>query len=115
MGFDMAGAKVVLLEARMNSELANLVRRQGGEPVSVPAVREIAADCGREVAALIDRLKGGELDLIVFQTGVGVQTLLNEAEQLRRKEELIEALGRTTIVARGPKHTAVLSRNGPKP
>ena len=115
MGFDMAGAKVVLLEARMNSELANLVRRQGGEPVSVPAVREITADCGPEVAALIDRLAGGQLDLIVFQTGVGVQTLLNEAEQLRRKEELIEALGRTTIVARGPKPTAVLSRNGLKP
>jgi uroporphyrinogen-III synthase len=112
---DLAGAKIVLLEARMNSELANLVRRHGGEPVSVPAVREVTLDCGAEVAALIDCLSGGAIDYIVFQTGVGVQTLLNEAEKLGRKEELIDALRRTGIVARGPKPTAVLSRNGLKP
>ena len=111
---DLAGAKIVLLEARMNSELANLVRRHGGAPVSVPAVREVTMDCSREVAALIDRLRDGEIDFIVFQTGVGVMTLLGEAEKLGRKEELLEALHRTTIIARGPKPTAVLSRNGLK-
>lgn len=112
---DLAGAKIVLLEARMNSELANLVRRHGGEPVSVPAVREVTLDCGAEVTALLDQLSSGTIDHIVFQTGVGVQTLLNEAEKLGRKEELIEALRRTNSVARGPKPTAVLARNGLKP
>jgi uroporphyrinogen-III synthase len=111
----MAGAKVVLLEARMNSELANLVRRHGGEPVSVPAVRETTADCGPEVAALIDRLSAGELELVIFQTGVGVTTLIDEAERLARKAELVEALKRVTTVARGPKPTAALSRHGLKP
>ncbi|MEP7341749.1 MAG: uroporphyrinogen-III synthase [Acidobacteriota bacterium] len=112
---DLAGAKIVLLEARMNSELANLVRRHGGEPVSVPAVREVTKDNGAEVAALIDGLSSSAIGFIVFQTGVGVMTMLNEAEKLTRKEELIEALRQTTIIARGPKPTAVLSRNGLKP
>ena len=112
---DLAGAKIVLLEARMNSELANLVRRHGGEPISVPAVREVTLDCSEEVAALIDRLSSGAIDFIVFQTGVGVLTLLSEAEKLKRKEELIDALRQTTIIARGPKPTAVLSRNSLKP
>jgi uroporphyrinogen-III synthase len=112
---DLAGAKIVLLEARMNSELANLVRRHGGEPVSVPAVREVTLDCSAEVTALLDHLSGGMIDYIIFQTGVGVQTLLNEAEKLGRKDELIAALQRTAVVARGPKPTAVLARNGLKP
>src|SRR5262249_31352685 len=84
----------------------------------VPAVREVTKDGGAEVAALIDRLSSGaptKIDFIVFQTGVGVMTLLNEAEKLNRKEELIEALRRTVIIARGPKPTAVLSRNDLKP
>src|SRR5262249_49049949 len=115
---DLKGAKIVLLEARMNSELANLVRRHGGEPVSVPAVREVTKDSSAEVAALIDGLSGGaptKIDFIGFQTGVGGMKLLGEAEKLNRKEELIEALRRTRIIVRGPKPTAVLSRNGLKP
>ena len=38
----LEGARVALLEARMSSELANLVRRYGGEPFGAPAVREEA-------------------------------------------------------------------------
>jgi uroporphyrinogen-III synthase len=116
---DLAGSKIVLLEARMNSELASLVRRHRGEPVSVPAVREVTVDddvsVGTEVSALIDDLKLGSIDLIIFQTGVGVMRLLDEAEKLNRKEELLEAVRKTAIVARGPKPTAVLARNGITP
>jgi uroporphyrinogen-III synthase len=116
---DLGGAKVVLLEARMNSELGNLVRRHGGEPICVPAVREVTVDDAisvrAEVDALIDDLKRGSIDLIIFQTGVGVMRLLDEADKRNRKGELLEALGRTTIVARGPKPTAVLARNGRTP
>jgi uroporphyrinogen-III synthase len=116
---DLAGSKIVLLEARMNSELASLVRRHNGEPVSVPAVREVTVDdavsVSAEVGALIDGLKFGSIDLIIFQTGVGVMRLLDEADKLNRKGELLEAVRQTTIVARGPKPTAVLARNGIKP
>lgn len=108
---DLTGMKIALLEARMNSELANLVRRHGGQPVSVPAVREATIEANQEVAALIDALTRGAIDTIVFQTGVGVMTLLNDAETLGRKEELLAALRRTRVVARGPKPTAVLTRN----
>jgi len=116
---DLRGAKVVLLEARMNTELANLVRRHGGEPICVPAVREVTADDAipvrAEVDALIDDLKSSSIDLIIFQTGVGVMRLFDESDKLNRKGELLEAIRQTTIVARGPKPTAVLARNGLKP
>jgi uroporphyrinogen-III synthase len=103
-------SKIVLLEARMESELANLARRHGLDPVSVPALREETADCADEASALIDALARGDVDYIIFQTGVGAATLLDEAERLNRRDELIEALKRTRVVARGPKPTAVLAR-----
>ncbi|MBO0857019.1 MAG: uroporphyrinogen-III synthase [Chloracidobacterium sp.] len=108
-------SKIVLLEARMETELANLARRHGLEPVSVPALREEIADCADGVSALIDALMRGEVDYIIFQTGVGAATLLDEAERLNRRDELIEALKRTRVVARGPKPTAVLARCGLRP
>ena len=39
-------------------QLANLVRRHGGEPVSVPAVREVTKDSSAEVAALVGGFQG---------------------------------------------------------
>ena len=112
---ESSGARIALLEARMESELANLARRHGLEPISVPALREAPVDCADEVKDLIDSLALGAVDYIIFQTGVGVATLLDEAHKLNRRDELIDALKRTRIVARGPKPTAVLSRCGLRP
>jgi uroporphyrinogen-III synthase len=111
----LTGKRVALLEARMGSELANLVKRHGGEPHVFPALRETTRDAAAETQTLIDNLTQGRLGFIVFQTGVGVAALLTEAEKLGRKEELLTALHTVTKVCRGPKPTAVLARNGLKP
>jgi uroporphyrinogen-III synthase len=103
-------ARVALLEARMSSELAMLVTRQGGVPLCAPAVREATLDAGAAVATLLSRLSAGEIAVIFFLTGVGVKALLQEAERLNRAPELLEALRKTTVVARGPKPTAVLKQ-----
>lgn len=109
------GKRIALLEARMGSELANLVRRHGGEPVQAPALREVSVDAAPEVSALIDKLQAASIAYVIFQTGVGVAGLLAEAEKLQRKEELLALLPNVTTIARGPKPTAVLARNGIKP
>jgi uroporphyrinogen-III synthase len=103
-------ARVALLEARMSSELAALVTRQGGEPLCAPAVREATLDAGAAVAALLNRLSAGEIEVIFFLTGVGVKALMQEAEGLHRSQELLEALRKMTTVARGPKPSAVLKQ-----
>jgi uroporphyrinogen-III synthase len=104
-------ARVALLEARMSSELATLVTRLGGEPLCAPAVREATLAAGAEVANLIDQLTAGKITVIFFLTGVGVQALIKEAEQLNRREELLEALANVTTVARGPKPSAALKQH----
>jgi uroporphyrinogen-III synthase len=108
----LAGARVALLEGRMSSELAQLIRRHGGEPYCVPAVREATLDCERQVAALIDSLTRGDVPIVVFLTGVGVTALLDEATRLGRRAELVAALAGLTTVCRGPKPAAVLKRHG---
>ncbi len=108
----LRGARVALLEGRMSGELADLVRRHGGEPYAIPAVREAAIDCSEQVAAFVDRLSSGEVDLIIFSTGSGVTTLFQEVDRLGRLSELLAALQRVTIVCRGPKPVAALRRHG---
>lgn len=104
--------RVALLEGRMTSELANLVQRFGGNPYCVPAVREQAIEGSEPVAAFIDRLTRNQFEAVFFLTGVGVKTLLREAEKLTRLDELLMGLKNVMTVCRGPKPSSVLKSNG---
>ena len=109
----LGGARIALLEARMESELASLVRRHGGEPVCVPAMREVERDCAAEGARAIDVIATSETGaVVVLATGVGLQRWLNVAAALGRGAEIREGLTRATVVCRGPKPVAVLKREG---
>jgi len=104
-------ARIALLEARMSSELANLIRRAGGSnPICVPAVRETPLNSAPQVSVFIDRLTDGSIPIVVFFTGAGAKLLLDEAEQLDRQTELLTALRTATVVCRGPKPSTVLKR-----
>jgi uroporphyrinogen-III synthase len=109
------GKRIALLEARLGSELARLIERHGGIPAQFPALREHTLEATDEVAALISKLTDGQVRFIVFQTGVGVKALLDEAEKSGRREELSAALRQVTTICRGPKPTAVLGRLGLRP
>src|SRR5882672_12574115 len=108
----LGGARIALLEARMESELASLVRRHGGEPVCVPAMREVERDCAAEGARAIDAIAAPARSgaVVVLATGVGLQRWLNVAAALGRAAELREGITRATVVCRGPKPVAVLKR-----
>jgi uroporphyrinogen-III synthase len=105
------GARVAILEARRESELASLVRRHGGVPVSVPALAEVERECRLEVLRGVDVAKRDGA-LVVLATGVGLDRWLRMASDLGRGVELRAALGRCTVVCRGPKPIAVLKREG---
>ncbi len=104
--------RVAILEARMSAEMADLVRRYGGIPVSVPAVSEVPVNCTPEVAEFIDAISCGTIHSVVFFTGVGVNTLFREAERLGRLSELVSALKNLTVVCRGPKPSSPLRKMG---
>ena len=109
---DLGGARVGLLEGRMSGELADLVRRYGGEPVSAPAVREGPIPSREPVARFIDTLAGGRVPFVILLTGVGVTALLREADAIGRLPELLAGLERATTICRGPKPAGVLAKHG---
>jgi uroporphyrinogen-III synthase len=104
------GIRVAVLEARRSTELAELVRRLGGEPCAVPAVREVAHL--ERVPAFLDALQARRVEIAIFLTGVGVARLLEEARRLGRIDATLSALCTMTTVCRGPKPSAVLRQHG---
>jgi uroporphyrinogen-III synthase len=108
----MSAPRVGLLEGRMSGELASLVRRHGGDPVLGPALREETVQADAPVGALVDALAAGEIQVVLFLTGVGANALFNAAEGIGRLEELIGLLQSTTNVSRGQKPWTPLKRRG---
>jgi uroporphyrinogen-III synthase len=106
------GQRIILFESRLGEELSAMVRRSGGEPVCVPALREVRRPSGTEVAALLDRLGHEAAPVFVFFTGVGTAALFEEARALGRGKELHDTVRRGISVCRGPKPVAALHREG---
>jgi uroporphyrinogen-III synthase len=103
------GRRIALLEARMSDEVAALVRRLGGNPDSVPAVREVVRP--GEAGPFLDALLAGRLSIVIFLTGAGASALLREAARLERLDATLNALRSATIICRGPKPVAVMRRH----
>ncbi len=104
-----------LLESRMSRELARLVEKHGGDPTTVPAVRECPELTPEIAHRLIDELASDRHDVVVFMTGVAVSLLFEIAEQIGRRPDLVLALRGLTTVCRGPKPTAALRGFGVPP
>jgi len=107
----LAGARVALLEARLASEMAELVRREGGEPVCAPAVHEARVDVSGIIASLIDDILAGRIAVVICLTGAGVASLFTQAEELGSLANLVDALSSVMTMCRGPKPAAVLRRH----
>jgi len=104
------GRRVALLESRHGSDIATLVRRLGGVPISAPSVDEVP--CHDDFNTFVDGLTERRFSLAIFQTGTGIKTLFDEAERRGRLTPAIDALRQTTIACRGAKPLAVLKRYG---
>jgi len=102
------GLCVLALESRRAAEIARLVANYGGRPLVAPSVREVSLESNREALAFVERLRAGEIDMVIFLTGVGVRTLALAVESACTREQLAALLNQVTIVARGPKPVAAL-------
>ena len=92
----------------MSSEMGSLVQRHGGVPYSAPAMQELYLKDSPEVQQLVVDICDGRIDAVVLLTGVGTQALIEVADGLGRKDDLIQAMDRMTVIARSPKPARVL-------
>ena len=111
----LQGLRVVSFESRRAKEMAELIRRYGGDPIVAPSMREIPLSENHAALDLLPQLESGKFDLLILMTGVGTRTL-NEALRTQfPQERIVAALRRTTLVARGPKPVAALKELGLEP
>jgi uroporphyrinogen-III synthase len=108
------GLRVLSLESRRAKETEKLIRTYGGEPFVVPAMREIKLESNRTALEFAERLIRGEVDVVLFLTGVGVQALLETVQTKYDRADFLDALRKTRIVTRGPKPEAALRALGVK-
>lgn len=93
-------------------EIERLIRGQGGEPVVAPSMREIPLANNPPAFDFAAKLLAGEVDLVIFLTGVGARLLNQILETKYPPGTIIDALKRTAVVARGSKPMAVLREWG---
>jgi uroporphyrinogen-III synthase len=106
------GLKVLALETRRATEIAKLIRTYGGEPIVAPAMREVPLESNTEAFEFAKRLLNDEFDLVIFLTGVGVRRLMDVIESRYDREQILNALRRVKLAARGPKSSAALREMG---
>jgi len=109
---NLQGLKVVSFESRRAKEMAELIRRYGGEPIVAPSMREIPLSENRAALDLLAAIEAGNFDILILMTGVGTRTLNEILLTQFAQERILAALRKVQLVARGPKPIAVLKELG---
>ncbi len=104
--------RVCSFESRRAAEMKSLIERQGGVATIAPSLREIPIEDNADALAFGELLGRGEIDIVVFLTGVGAQGLLDVLLTRYSSESLQSWFGRTTVVVRGPKPVVTLRAAG---
>ncbi|WP_431086248.1 uroporphyrinogen-III synthase [Paenibacillus sp. 8b26] len=107
----MAGKRVALAGPRKADEMALLVAKMGGEPVQRPAQGTVFLDDIELRNAIVSWVKQPP-DWNIFTTGMGLDALLDMAEDMGVAEQIIELLHSSNIAARGYKTVNGLKKRG---
>ena len=108
----LSGLRVVSFESRRSKEMANLIRSHGGEPIQTPSMQEIPLTELSEALEFGEALTGGACDVLILLTGVGTRMLVDTLATRLPREVVLEALGKTSLVCRGPKPVSALKKMG---
>jgi uroporphyrinogen decarboxylase len=106
------GLGVACFESRRAEEIATLVSKLGGAPHVGPSMREVPLEDNAPAFEFGARLAAGEIDGMIFMTGVGTRVLVDALETRYAREVIVRGLSNVTVVARGPKPARVLRELG---
>lgn len=110
-----AGLRVLALESRRSAEMAELIRKHGGDPFVAPSMREVPLGENDAVFQFAERLFAGGFDLMILLTGVGTRQLNRVLATRYPETAFADALRRIPVAARGPKPVAALREMGITP
>src|SRR5215469_12207556 len=96
---NFAGLRVLSLESRRAPEMAKLISNFGGHPIVAPSMREIPLEQNTEALDFASALKQGQLEMVIFLTGVGTRALMKVVETVYPWEQFVAALNEVAVVA----------------
>jgi uroporphyrinogen-III synthase len=109
---EVSSLRLCSFESRRADQMRSLIERQGGVAMVVPSMREVPLDENDTALDFAQRLLDGQVDVVVFMTGVGARSLLDAAETKFERQEFLKALDACRIAIRGPKPATVLREWG---
>ncbi len=104
----MKNKTIAILENRAGEQLADLVRKYGGTPLSAPALAEIPDIDPVLITSLINDWQKNSPEVFIFQTGVGVKALFATTDTLGITEQLKQILESSIVIVRGIKPSSAL-------
>ncbi len=110
-----AGLRVAALESRRRDDMERLISKFGGQAFVSPSMREVPIEANREAIDFAYRVITGEINIVIFLTGVGLRHLLTAIERHVDRQRFIDALSDVTTIVRGPKPAAVMRELGLTP
>ena len=108
----LSGYSLVCFESRQADILRQVLEKNGAHVLSAPSVQEIPYEQNPEAFDFAEKLLAGKIDMVIFMTGVGTRYLMQVLEKKFNTSELLEALRKITLVARGPKSVQALREMG---
>jgi uroporphyrinogen-III synthase len=108
----LAGYTVGITAARRADELAALLQRRGATVLRAPALRIVPLADDADLLTATRGLIAAPPDIAVATTGIGFRGWIEAAEGWGLFDDLIGALGKAVVLARGPKAKGAIRAAG---
>lgn len=110
-----AGLRVAAFEGRRAADIERLIAKCDGRPLVSPSMREVPLAPNQAAIDFANRVITGQVDVILFLTGVGTRELVRQTERYVDRDRFLAAVSDIKTVARGPKPAAALKELGITP
>jgi uroporphyrinogen decarboxylase len=95
--------------------MARLIEKFGGRPFVSPSMREEPLGENEAAVDFAHRLITGQINIVIFLTGVGFRHLLKQVEKRVDRQRFLDALADITTIVRGPKPVVAMKEVGLSP
>jgi uroporphyrinogen decarboxylase len=110
-----AGLHVASFESRRADDIARMIAKKAGQPFVSPSMREVPLAHNQSAIDFANRLVTGQIDAVIFLTGVGTRHLVAQVERHVDRARFLAAVSDVKTVVRGPKPLAALRELGITP
>jgi uroporphyrinogen-III synthase len=109
MGNALSGKHIILGATRKTEEMSKLIEKQGGS-ASVRSLQGTVYKADDDVKRDLKRFAEIGADWFIFTTGIGFQTLIEQADDIECKDDFLVQVKNANVASRGYKTAATLKK-----